>query len=277
MGDGGDNAAAATDAGRKTARARGSAKGSAKGAARGAAGPAAITFETIVSSLPDTACLLIIEKDVDRRMKLYGLISKAGLAVEFPLQQPAALEKWVASIVARSGKQFERGALAYFMEKSEESMTAIKSELDKLLLYVGERSRITTGDIAAVCSFSLKARIFDLMDSVVSGQSLKAMAELHALAEQREPATKIMIMLSGHLVLLRHMKMMALGGKQLNEITEIMKLNPYRAKILWRQCRRCQPQLLEAAVRKCYEQDLAVKSGRLDKDAALELLVASLL
>jgi DNA polymerase III delta subunit len=252
------------------------ARGSQGAAARGAARPAALTFETIVSELPDTTCLLIVEKEVDKRMKLYSLIAKTGLAVEFPLQKPPELEKWVANIAARSGKQFERGAQGYFMEKSEDSMTAIKSELDKLLMYTGERSRITMGDIAAVCSFSLKARIFDLMDAVVAGQRLKAIAELRALMEQREPAIRIMAMLSGHLALLRHMKLMSGRGMQLNEITELMKLNPYRAKILWRQCRRCQPDRLDGAIKKCYEQDFAVKSGRLDKDAALELLVASL-
>ncbi|MDR1059728.1 MAG: DNA polymerase III subunit delta [Clostridiales bacterium] len=263
-------------AAKKPAGASARARGSAGAAAKGAARPGAITFEAIVSELPDTTCLLIVEKDVDKRLKLYSLISKAGLAVEFPLQKPPELERWVANIAERSGKRFERGAQAYFMEKSEDDMTAIKSELDKLLMFMGERSRITMGDIAAVCSFSLKARIFDLMDAVVAGQKLKAMAELRALAEQKEPAIRIMSMLSGHLALLRHMKAMSLRGMQLGEITELMKLNPYRAKILWRQCRRCQPASLDDAMKKCYNQDLAVKSGRLDKDAALELLVASL-
>ncbi|MDR1440740.1 MAG: DNA polymerase III subunit delta [Clostridiales bacterium] len=280
----GHGAAGEKNAGAKPAsRAKKSAsagmRGMPAGTKRAAAKPGAgkLDFGTIMAELPDTSCLLVVEDEIDKRLKLFTQASKIGLVVEFPYQKPSDIERWIANIAAREGKSFERGALRHFLEKSEESMTEIRSELDKLLAYTGQRKRVTMDDIAAVCSFSLKARIFDLMDAVVAADKPKAIYELHALLTLREPAIRVMSMLSGHMILLRQVKLMTERGRRLEEITELMKLNPYRAKILQRQCRHCGLGRLEGAIQKCYEYDLAVKSGRLDKDLALELLVASIL
>jgi DNA polymerase-3 subunit delta len=234
-----------------------------------------MSFERVVANLPAYTCLLILEEEVDKRLKLFTQIARNGLAVEFPRQKTADLGRWATEIAARAGKTFEYNALRIFLEKSDDAMTEMRNELEKLMCYTGARTRILSQDVSAVCAFPLKTKIFDLMDAVASGDKLKAILELADLTAMKEPAQKIMIMLSRHLIQLCQMKSLTRQGMGLNEVTELMKLNPYRAKIMWRQCEKFQLEQLTRAVQKCRDQDVAVKRGLLDGNLALELLVAS--
>jgi DNA polymerase-3 subunit delta len=238
--------------------------------------PTYAALTELFSDFPDFTHLIIIEDTVDKRLKLYKDIVKYGLPVEFAIQPPYALEDWVKNICTKEGKSFDRPALALFMQKSEPFMTEIKNELDKLLLYTGERKRIVIDDVNNVCSFSAKTRIFDLIDSLVNGNRQKAASELNDLLSLKEPVQKIMIMISKHFIQLRQLKNLAIANTSLADATSMLGINPYAAKIMWRQCAKYQLSRLDDIIRKCYMQDLAVKSGNIDSDSALDILIASI-
>ena len=249
-------------------------------------------YEELVASVPAHACLLVIEDEVDRRMRLFTQMSKHGLAVEFARQKADELAKWAAMVASRHGMRFEGAALRRFMERAGDSMTEIRSELDKLVAYAkgpaapaapaspaggpAARASISERDVDAVCSFPPRARIFDLMDSVADGDRLKAAATLDTLFATGEPAPKISAMLSRHLILLRQAKRLRDRGLSLGAATEAMKMNPYRARILWRQCAGFRASALDGAIQSCYEFDMAAKTGALGANLALEMLVASI-
>ena len=235
-----------------------------------------MTYEWIVENSPDTASILMVEEKVDKRRKLYGLISKQGLVVEFPYQKPEDLERWVLNILSKNSKRIARNTLRMFMERNGESMTEIKNELDKLMLYTGNEQDITEEAVRQVCTVTMKTKVFDLMDSVTAGEKLKALAELDSLILMKEPIQKIMIMLSKHLVQMEQIKGLSEAGMSLGEITAMMKLNPYHAKILYRQCAKYGADQLKQAVQLCYERDLAVKNGKMEGILALESLIAAL-
>jgi len=230
----------------------------------------------VLEPLPPYCCLVFIEAEADKRTRLYKLFEKAGLVAEFPYQAPEELSKWVAMIARHDGMAFEPRALRLFMERCGDSMTEVRSELDKLLLYARGKQRVEPEDVWAVCSFSLKTRIFDLMDAVAAGDTRKALNDLESLLSLREPVQKISVMLSRHLAQLWQVKRLAAAGMGADAVASRMQMNPYRARILWRQSARFGAGQLEAAVRRCYEQDVAVKTGRLPGELALEMLIASI-
>ncbi|MDR3120794.1 MAG: DNA polymerase III subunit delta [Clostridiales bacterium] len=261
----------------KKSTAASGASGPSRGSGAARRGAANVTFEALIEDLPPSTCLLIIEDEVDKRLKLFGQIGRGGLVVEFPYQPPHELEKWVAAIAARDGKRFTRGALRLFMEGAGESMTEIRSGLDKLLLYAAEKTGIDEDDVAAVCPAPLKTRIFDLMDAVSAGKRLAALSLLDDLLAMREPVQLVMSLLSDHLVKLSLIKRLAMQGMRPKEAAALTGLHPYRTEKLWQQGARLDPEQLARAVEACYDRDLAIKSGRMDETLALELLIASIL
>ena len=235
-----------------------------------------MTLEWIVENAPDTACVLLVEEKVDKRRKLYSIINKQGLVVEFPYQKAEDLTQWVLNILTKNQKRIARKTLHMFMERNSESMTEIKNELDKLILYTGSEQEITDEAVQQVCTVTMKTRVFDLMDSVTAGEKLKALSELESLILMKEPVQRIMSMISKHMVQMEQIKRLSEAGLGIGEITTMMKLNPYHAKILFRQCRKYSLTQLKQVVQQCYEKDVAVKNGRMDGVLALESLIATL-
>jgi DNA polymerase-3 subunit delta len=233
-------------------------------------------LSNLLKDFPDFTCLIIVEETVDKRLKFYKDVTKYGLAVEFPLQVQSNLEEWVRNLCLKEGKTFERRALSVFMQKCEPYMASIKNEIEKLILYTGARNTIVMDDINAVCSFSIKTRIFDLIDSVIAGNKFYAARELKYLLAIKEPEHKIMIMISKHFIQLKHLKSLTDNNVSVNDATSSLGLKPYPAKIMWRQCTKLQFSKLDDIVLKCYQLDTAIKSGEITPDCALELLIASI-
>jgi len=150
----------------------------------------------------------------------------------------------------------------------------VRSELDKLLLYTEGRRDITVEDVEAACTFSVKTRVFDLLDSAANGNAAKAIAQLGELFSLREPPLRILSMLAGHVALLWKVKKLGGMGLSLGEITQKLKLHPYRARILSRQCTRYTEEQLARAVLQCGLRDEQIKTGRMAPELALELLIA---
>ena len=230
----------------------------------------------IIDNLPEFICMLFIEDEVDKRLSLFNKVNGKGLVVEFSYRTPAELEAWVRAIAGQDGKKITKEALRHFVAFSSGSMTDLRSEIDKLLIYTTDKQGITLEDVTKICSFSLKARIFGLLDNVLSGDKKRALSELEALFYEREPAMRILSALSNHLILLRQIRGFADSGFKLSEAAKLMGLNPYRAEILWRQGARAAPRAVGQAIELCKKQDMAVKSGATDDVTALRLLIASI-
>ena len=230
----------------------------------------------VIDNLPEFTCLLIIESEIDKRLALFKRIGEKGLAVNFEYRTPIELEDWARAVAGRAGRQFARDALRSFIGNCGASMTEIKSELDKLLMYTADKKGITSGDVADVCCISLKTRIFGLLDFIAANRRRQALSELESMLDDREPAMRILATLSNHILLLCHMKALADSGVKLPQAVGILKINQYRAEKMWRQSARATQENLYRAVELCRSQDMAIKGGRIDDVMALRLLVASI-
>ena len=234
------------------------------------------SLSAIVDTLPEFTCLLIIEDEVDKRLSLFKQIGEKGLIVEFAYRSPAELEDWARAVAGQNGKKFTREALKHLVAFTNGSMTDLRSELEKLLMYTEDKPGITLHDVNAICALSLKVKIFGLLDSVLAGNKRHAFKELDLLLREREPAMRIISAISNHFVLLRQIKGLAGGGVKLSEAAKLMGINPYRAEILWRQSARVDSDSIERAIARCYERDMDVKSGVIADVNALRLLIMSI-
>ena len=103
--------------------------------------------------MPDTTVIVFVEKEVDKRNKLYKYVNKNGVAVEMTTMTERELKAWVAVILKQNGRKMLESTASYFLEQVENSMTNVKNELDKLISYTEGREEIVRDDImrCAVC------------------------------------------------------------------------------------------------------------------------------
>ncbi len=229
-----------------------------------------------LQELPKHVCLIFLETEIDRRIKYFDLIKTNGLIVEFSYKKSDELTKWVIKRVAELGHETDPRTAAMIVEYCEVGMDDILNEIIKLCSYVGDRRRITGSDVEKVCTKSVKSRVFDLTDAIGAKQTAKALALLNDMEVIREPLPKVMYMINRQFRQLVQVKLMLKDGDSQAQVASHLKLHPYVAGKLIRQVKSFSQEKLEQAISTGLELDLAIKTGRLDSKAAVELMIIGL-
>jgi len=219
-------------------------------------------------------CLIFFEEEVDKRLKLVEAVKKNGLIVEFPFQKPADLAKWVIKVMASYKKVMDVKTASYLVDNCEQGMTEIHSEVEKLVLYVGDRKNITIRDIDEICVKSVKVRIFDLTDAISDKNTDKAMQILDDMITIKEPVPKILYMMTRHFRQVLTMKLLKKQGATDAEASAKMGISKYAAKYVIKQAEGFTVEKLKAAIERCLEYDVSIKTGKINDRLAAELIIS---
>ena len=225
---------------------------------------------------PPDSCSLVfyMRTDPDNRKKLSGILKKKAEVVNFDLLSDAELVRWCASRLKPAGKKISGKALSTLTYMAGRELTRLSGELDKLAAYLGdERSEITEADVTAIVSASLEYNVFELLNSLLSGDMKKGQQTISNLLQGGQNTMGILAMLTRQIRQLAHMKCALDAGTPVQAVQEQLKLHPYAAKQTARQCARLSANWLTGLYESCVEADFAVKSGRLRDRDALDRLV----
>lgn len=165
----------------------------------------------ILAGFPDTTYVVFVEKNVDKRNRLYKWIQKNGCVTECALQQEKELIPWTARYLKGFEKNISRHTVEYLLSKIGFQMDTIVNELDKLIGFVGERNEITDADVDAICSGQVVGKIFEMIDAVIGGEKERVFRLYGDLLELKEPPLVILHLLGRHINILIQMKEMG-GG-----------------------------------------------------------------
>ncbi|MDP4114324.1 MAG: DNA polymerase III subunit delta, partial [Bacillota bacterium] len=149
-------------------------------------------------------------------------------------------------------------------------------EISKLCAYAGDREKITAADIRKVCTKSVKSRVFDLTDAIAAKQCGRALSLLNDMAALKEPMPKVMYMIARQFRQLLQVKLLSSEGASQSEITTKVGLSPFIAGKIMKQARSFTVEKLEAAISTGLELDIAIKTGKIEDRAAVELMIMNL-
>jgi len=227
----------------------------------------------LIPIIPESAVVLFVEYEADKRLKLYKKIAECGRIVECTPPKEAQLIKWAANICARNGARISPGACAALLRTVPADMNAIYSELGKLIAYKGNEGEITPEDIAAVCVKSPEARIFALVDAVGGKNARLALAEYANLLYARESPIMILTMIARQFRIILQCKLFAAQGRRAGEIAELTGQRDFVIRQVLGQARNFTEESLIRALSDCLETDVSIKTGKLKDALAVELLV----
>ncbi|MCH5268737.1 MAG: DNA polymerase III subunit delta [Lachnospiraceae bacterium] len=222
--------------------------------------------------MPDTTIMLFVEKEVDKRNRLYKYINKSGHVVEMKSMSAKDMKLWVVGLLNSEGKKIRESTVEYFLGLIDNSMHHIKNELDKLIAYVGEREEITKEDVDAIACVQVNGQIFQMMDAVASGNKKLTMKLYSDLLELRESPMVILSLLSRHFNILLQIK--ALGdGAGRSEIAAKVKIRPFFVGRYQSQAKHFSEKQLRKMLEMCAETEYLFKRGRIGDRIGVELLL----
>lgn len=165
-----------------------------------------------LASVPETTCFVFVEKEVDKKTKMFKEVKKLGSVVEFARQTDETLSRWIEGRIRKNGKNITRDAYALFIRKTGNDMENIDKELEKLLCYTLDKEFIETADVEAVTTEQTENKIFDMVDAVAQHQQKKALELYYDLLSLREAPMRIMYLITNQFQRLMVVKSMTNQG-----------------------------------------------------------------
>ena len=220
-----------------------------------------------------STCLLFIAESVHRGRKFYKALDKTGEIMEFSApKKPQEWLAWVQSELKARDKTMDTQVVSQFIEWTGHHTGVLYQELDKLIIYVGDRQKITAEDIKAITPQSIETSIFDLLDAVASRSSAKALQALREVL-RKEPALKVLALLVRQVRLLLGCDSLRRHGGNVAEAPSMLGISPYEAQKVWQQANKLSTKQLSKALSECLNTDLALKTGGGDSGLLLEIMI----
>lgn len=229
--------------------------------------------EKRIESFPDTTYILFIEREVDKRNRLYKWISKNGYATEMKTPAGSMLVKWVAKNCKEEDIHMDTDTIKYFVTHMGSDMMLLKNELDKLFAYCSEKSEITMEDVQEICISQAVDKLYKMIDAIADRNQKQALSLYHDLLVLREPAMRILFNLTHHfksLMELSAMKDMDYSYKELAGLCGIMEFAVKKNKT---QASSYSYEELRQMVDLCQMTDQNIRTGKVSDVVGVELLI----
>jgi len=223
--------------------------------------------------IPDTTVLIFTESDVDRRGRLYKKTVELGGAVDCETPSPQALATWLSRIFKDKGKTIDPAAANLLIRYAAHNMTTMTQEAGKLAAYTGQRPMVTTQDIEAICSPTLQTRVFDMIAAMANGRTTSALDMYHNMLLMKEQPLMIMSMIIRQFRILLMVKAASDKHMPKSQMAKSLGLRGFILDEALSQSRRFNIEKLFKALCDCQDIDIKVKTGLINAEIGVELLI----
>ena len=225
-------------------------------------------------SAPESTIFVFVEEEVDKRSKMYKAIGKSeGAAIEFSQQSDDTLARWVGGRIKKEGKGMTQAAYNLFIAKTGSDMENIDKELEKLLCYCLEKDTIEEADVEAITTEQIQSKVFDMVDAISNHKQKVALDLYYDLLALKEPAMRIMFLITRQFQMLMIVKSMSNKGFGNKEIASKAGCPEWAVKKYQAQGRGYSLEQLKKAVNDGVSYEEAVKTGRMNDQLAVELFI----
>ena len=206
---------------------------------------------------------------LDTRKKITKLIKKVGIVKEFNEEiSPLNLTKNLLKDYDINEK-----TINLFLDRVGNNPLIIQNEINKIKIYKNKDKNITAEDIINLTNKNIDIDIFKLIDYIVQKNKEKAIELYYEMLKINEEPIKIIVILANQFRIMYQSKELLKKGYSEKDIASILKIHPYRVKLAIQNSRNYSSKTLLEYLNNLADIDIGIKTGKLNKDLALELFI----
>jgi DNA polymerase-3 subunit delta len=234
---------------------------------------------TFLDRLPSTCDLVFLEtEEFDKRNALFTYLkegAKKGRAEvrEFLPREGADLLRWLSERAAELQVTLEPAAAQRLIEFIGGESRPLFNELKKLASYVGKNGRITRSHVDFLVQDGQEQNLFAFIDELSLRRRGPALQGLRRLLDDGQAAPYILFMIARQVRLLIQVKALAEQRIRPDEIASQLGQRPFVVKKALDQARGFRDTELLTLHDRIVAFDQATKTGRIEPETALDLLV----
>lgn len=234
-------------------------------------------IEKLLAELPETTIIVFVESNIDKRNRLYKLVSKSGTVAMFDTPDEKTLLIWIKSLFTKENIKIEDSAVYRLIEGVGMDMNNLANEAEKLKCYCLDKGVVTVDDVNILSINQVEGKIFDMMDALSKGDRRTTLNLYNDLLLLREPAMRILYLITRQFNILLKTKLALEGGSDNSKIASVVKVPPFTVKKYVKFCENYTCSQLLKCVNRCQETDTNIKSGLMKDHLAVEMLIVDLL
>ena len=221
-------------------------------------------------------------QDKDRYERIRDTLGEYCAIVELSRVEEGDAVRWITEFCSTRDMKIDADAARELVDALGGDMMMISNELEKLMLYVAEKKRITLGDVETMVLAAKQRSLYELTDAISAKDRVRALEMLDAILTTGE----------GDEAAIGHLYMLAKTFRQMLVILERnvrdqrmlwaalwqgFRVPPFAADDIIRQARRYKSKReLTRAIRLVAKTDLALRSNPPSKRMVLEKLILEL-
>ncbi len=235
----------------------------------------AIMLDYLKSPSPTTCLILLKGKGkINKKSQFYLEAQNRRYIKQFNKSRHDKLSYWIRDEVKTTGKTIDNEAVLRLLAITGNNLRSINNELHKVILFVGERSKIDIGDIEMVGADVKDDTIFDLADAIGVKNWKEAIQILKRLST--EPPLKILGALSRQFRILWKVKALVTSGTRISKLSSLLRIFPSQVNGYIEQGKAFTDSDLNVIFHRLKKVDKALKGGGLPPKLALERFIIDL-
>jgi DNA polymerase-3 subunit delta len=235
--------------------------------------------------IPQTTALVInidrpmVEKRRGDQSKKHWLadwadqVGERSYVKDFPLPVGIKLVEWIQRRVEGAGGKINYQAADELARLVGAELRILDHEIEKLLVYVNFSRPVEIEDVQHLTPDTARLPDFTLVNALRDRDGGRALQALHRELEEKDaiPLFQGIVTQFRQLLLVREIQDQG-GGEQ--DAARLLGIHPYVAKMNFESARQFSLTALEAIYRRLLEVDTEIKTGQVEAETALDLLVA---
>lgn len=149
--------------------------------------------------LPEWSFLLLTASQVDRRTRIFKRLEELGAVLQLIVERDKSgrisrdsLLEFVGRQVREAGKNVDSQAREMILARAGDDLRGLQQEVEKLLLFLGDRSTIRAEDVDLMFADRGEGWIFDLTRALGERDAVAALSQLARLIAQGDHPLKIL-------------------------------------------------------------------------------------
>ena len=224
---------------------------------------------------PSTRVVITVAGRLGGGNRLAKAVTAAGGAVEeMGHLKGRSLGEWAAKKANDHG--LTPAIAAQVVRVTPPDLTIIDSELRKLAAYKASGSKLTAEVVSELLAGGREDEIFKLTDNLLPHPTPEGLKIARGLARGGMQPTSVAYRMARHIALVLEVRARQERGESLSDVKAEMTEHPFVVQKAFDVARDADSNRLEAALRAIRDYEWEVKSGQIDPELGLDVLLARL-
>jgi DNA polymerase III subunit delta len=224
-------------------------------------------------NLKDTV-LFYEENEILAKDKFFAFLKNKAKAQSFQFLQGENLKKWVKREMAGFKTEISSEALTKLVDFVGSDLWQLSNEINKLVSFRGKERKVDLEDVELLVKPKIETAIFKTIDAIAQKDKKQALLLIHRHLKKGDSPFYLLSMINFQFRNLLAVKDLIERHQPYNAILKAVKLHPFVVKKSYYQAQKFSLAELKKIYRKIFQADLDIKTGKVNPETALDLLIA---